>query len=185
MAAPIKISREALVDAALELVRAEKPCDARSLARALGCSTQPIFRNFPSMQALREAVLEQALARYHGYLRRAAESYSLPPYKAAGMAYVEFARREPALFRLLFMRSRGGETDTPEARDWPEHIALAGSSAGLSGPEAELFHLEMWAVVHGVASMLATGYLDLDENTVSRILTDVYQGVKQRMEANL
>ena len=48
--------------------------------------------------------------------------------------------------------------------------------------ETGLFHLEMWVMVHGIAVMLATGYLDLDEDTVSRMLTDAYQGLKKRFE---
>ena len=41
----------------------------------------------------------------------------------------------------------------------------------------------MWALVHGVAVMAATGYLTLDEATVSRMLSDVYLAIKQKREA--
>ena len=81
------------------------------------------------------------------------------------------------------MRSRGGERESPEAVDWAPDTRMAGASAGLAGPEAELFHLEMWALVHGVAVMAATGYLTLDEATVSRMLSDVYLAIKQKREA--
>ena len=182
MAAPIKITEQALLEAALRLVRERgmEALNARALAAALGCSTQPIFRLYPTMEALRRAVLEAALAVYHRHRADRAAASQEPPYKAAGLAYISFAREEPALFRLLFMRSRGGETDSPEAVDWSPDTTLAGSVTGLAGPEAELFHLEMWALVHGVAVMAATGYLALDEATVSRMLTDVYQGIKQQ-----
>ena len=183
MAAPIKITREAVLEAALELVRQGKPCDARSLAGALGCSTQPIFRNFSTMQALHLAVLEQAHRRYLGFREAYLAASSLPPYKAMGMAYIGFARTEPALFRLLFMRSRAGETDSPERPDWAGDTLQAGKSAELNGQAAELFHLEMWAVVHGIAVMLATGYLELEEETVSEMLTDAFQGARLRWEA--
>ena len=180
MAAPIKITEQALLEAALDLVRERgmEALNARALAAALGCSTQPIFRLYPGMEALRRAVLEAALAVYHR--DRAARVAASPesPYKAAGLAYISFAREEPALFRLLFMRSRSGEQDSPEVADWASDTALAGSVTGLAGAEAELFHLEMWAVVHGVAVMAATGYLTLDEATVSRMLTDVYWGIR-------
>jgi len=46
--------------------------------------------------------------------------------------------------------------------------------------EAKLFHLEMWAFVHGIAAMMATGFLDLDRELVSRMLTDAYQGLRLR-----
>lgn len=187
MAAPIKITEQALLDAALALVRTRgmEALNARSLAAALGCSTQPIFRLYPSMEALRRAVLEAALAVYHRDRAARVKASPEPPYKAAGLAYIAFARDEPALFRLLFMRSRSGERESPEAVDWAPDIALAGSAAGLAGPEAELFHLEMWAFVHGIAVMTATGYLPLEEATVSRMLTELYQGIKKQREPAL
>lgn len=185
MPAPVKITKEALLEAALELIRARGPeaLNARALAAALGCSTQPIFRLYPNMEALRRAVLEQALAVYHRDRAARVAASAEPAYKAAGLAYIGFARDEPALFRLLFMRSRGGERESPEAVDWAPDTRMAGASAGLAGPEAELFHLEMWALVHGVAVMAATGYLTLDEATVSRMLSDAYLAIKQKREA--
>ena len=41
-------------------------------------------------------------------------------------------------------------------------------------------HLEMWAYVHGIATMFATGFLDLDWELVSRMLTDSYQGLRKQ-----
>ena len=37
-------------------------------------------------------------------------------------------------------------------------------------------------MVHGLAVMQATGYLRLEEETLSRLLTDAFQGVKSRWE---
>ena len=49
---------------------------------------------------------------------------------------------------------------------------------GISRENAELMHLEMWACVHGIATMLATSYLALDWTLISRMLSDVYQGLR-------
>ena len=43
-----------------------------------------------------------------------------------------------------------------------------------------MFHLEMWVYVHGIATMIATGYLNWEVETVSRMLTDAYMGLKER-----
>ncbi|MBR6377630.1 MAG: TetR/AcrR family transcriptional regulator [Oscillospiraceae bacterium] len=184
MPAPVKISQEAILAAGLELARSRglEGLNARALAMALGCSTQPIFKNFASMEALREAVLAEAHRRYREKLAAEMAASPYPPYKASGMAYIAFARTEPQLFRLLFMRNRQGPEEGPETADWQPDTALAGRSAGLSPEEAQLFHLEMWAVVHGLAVMQATGYLRLEEETLSRLLTDAFQGVKSRWE---
>ncbi len=59
-------------------------------------------------------------------------------------------------------------------------IPLIMKNTGLSRERAELFHLEMWIFVHGVASMIATSYLDWEMETVSEVLTDAYMGLKTR-----
>ena len=184
MAAPVRITEAAIREAALKLAREQGPqaLNARALAAALGCSTQPIFKNFPSMEALRRAVVEDALAAYHRFVEAAVAASPYPPYKARGMAYIGFARTEPALFRLLFMRSRTGETASPEDPDWFVDAARAGRTAGLAGQNAELFHLEMWIMVHGIAVMQATGYLNLEEAAVSQMLTDAFRGIKTSWE---
>ena len=54
------------------------------------------------------------------------------------------------------------------------------NSTGLNSAEAKLFHLEMWAYVHGIATMFATGFLNLDWELVSKMLTDSYQGRRKQ-----
>ena len=53
---------------------------------------------------------------------------------------------------------------------------------GVSIETASLIHLEMWTCVHGIATMFATGYLDLDWELVSDMLTDSYMGLRKRYE---
>ncbi|MBP3368131.1 MAG: TetR/AcrR family transcriptional regulator, partial [Clostridia bacterium] len=66
----VKITKEDIVKTALELVRAEgeEALNARSIAAALGCSTQPIFSNFETMDELREAGAESAYELYLGFI---------------------------------------------------------------------------------------------------------------------
>lgn len=184
MATREKINKQAILLAALELVRngGDEALNARSLAKALGCSTQPVFRNFESMEALRTAVLEVIHRDYLRFCEDWAASFDGPAYKASGMAYIAYSRQEPRLFRALFMRSRDDQHAGPEQADWEPTLAAVQKHTGMSHGAAELFHLEMWAVVHGIAVMQATGYLNLDEPTVSRMLTDAYQGIRTRWE---
>ena len=48
-----------------------------------------------------------------------------------------------------------------------------------------IFHLETWIFVHGMASMIATEYLEWDTEFVSRALTDCYMGLKKRFEEEI
>lgn len=59
-------------------------------------------------------------------------------------------------------------------------VALIQKNLGLDEDEAYLLHLEMWIYVHGVATMVATSYLEWEEEFISRVLTDGYEGMKAR-----
>lgn len=180
MAPRVKITKEDIIEAAIELVRQRGALalNARNLATTLHCSTQPIFSNFSSMEELRMVVIEQADWMCNQYIKREVESGGYPSYKASGMAYIRFAKEEGELFKLLYMRDRSAEVVPKEMELGDEMKSLLHDNTGLTGAEAEFFHLEMWAFVHGIATMFATGFLNLDWELVSKMLTDAYLGVK-------
>ena len=88
-----KISKEDIVSAGVDLVRrsGEKGLNARNLAAALGCSTQPIFTNFPSMEELRKSVICKASELYYACLERECAAANYPPGYPG--KYVVLARR--------------------------------------------------------------------------------------------
>lgn len=178
----VKVTKEAIINAAVNIVRSsgEQAINARTVAAVLDCSTQPVFSNFATMEALRLAVVERADLICQEYMRREVDSGAYPVYKATGMAYIRFAKEEKELFKLLYMRDRSGEV-IPEATEQTDQMeSIVHNNTGLRGVDAKLFHLEMWACVHGIAAMFATGYLDLDWEIVSRMLTDSYQGLRMQ-----
>ena len=179
-----KVTKERIVDAALNIVRTDGPdaINARTVAAALDCSTQTIFSNFASMEELRLAVVKKAYDCYLSYVQQGATSGEYPPYKANGMAYIRFAKEEKALFRLLYMRDRSNTSDNWEDEYFNSMASFVQSYTGLSEADASLFHLEMWAYVHGIATMFATGFLDLEWELVSQMMTDAYLGLKLRYE---
>lgn len=182
MPAVKQINRELIVAAATGIVRKSgmDALNARALAAELGCSTRPIYLSFPSMDALKAAVTAEITRIYQGYLREESERHVYPPYKAFGMGYIGFAREEKQLFRYLFMRDRSSEPKGIDGGDVGAVIEALMGSTGFDRKTAERFHLESWLYVHGIGSALATGYLDLDEQTVSDLLTDMFLGLKAR-----
>ena len=111
-----KVTKEEIVHAAVDIVRKNgaQALNARTVAGALGCSTQPVFSNFESMEQLFFAAVQQADALYQGYIAREVEQGAYPPYKASGMAYIRFAKEEKELFKLLFMRDRTEEQSSAQ-----------------------------------------------------------------------
>lgn len=178
----IRITKNDIINAAVDIVRnsGAHNINARTVARALGCSTQPIFSNFISVDEVRQAVVEKADILCQEYIQREVESGEFPIYKASGMAYIRFAKEEKELFKLLYMRDRSGEMISERTDLGDQMESLVHKNIGLGSEDAKLFHLEMWAYVHGIATMFATGYLDLEWELVSRMLTDSYSGLVKR-----
>ena len=177
----VKITKEDIINTGVKLVRecGEEAINARTVASSLNCSTQPIFSNFSSMEELKEAVRLSAYGIYLDFIEREVESGKYPRYKAFGMAYIRFAKDERGLFKLLFMYDRNGKPTTP-TYDFDEAIKMISSANGISYEKAQLLHLEMWACVHGIATMLVTSYLSLEWELIENMLTDVYQGLRER-----
>ena len=182
MAPKVKTTKEAIIDAAVEIVResGEQALNARTVAARLGCSTQPVFSNFDSMQQLRLSVVERADRLCRDYIQQEINSGIYPAYKASGMAYIRFAKEEKELFRLLYMRDRSKEDPQSELEISSEMESIIQANTGFDPQTCKLFHLEMWACVHGIATMLATGFVDLPWELVSKMLTDIYQGLRKQ-----
>ncbi len=177
----VKITKQEIVAATLDLLRreGEQAMNARSIAAALGCSTQPIFSNFTAIEELQHAVLAAAYEHYHSFLTEEAQGGKYPPYKAYGMAYIRFAKEEKQLFKALFMCDRKGQALIPSP-DFSASVDMLMQTNDLSREQAELWHMEMWSCVHGIGTMLATSFLELDDELISQMLSDIYHGLRAK-----
>lgn len=177
-----KFTKEEITNAALCITRQNglSGLTARSLAAQLNCSVKPIFGLFENMEEVQQAVLASAQQLYWNYLKEDMAKGKYPPYKASGMAYIRFAKQERELFRLLFMRDRSGEKTEENREEIRPLLDLIQRNLGLCEEDAYLFHIEMWLYVHGIATMIATSYLDWQEEFISRVLTDAYIGLEYR-----
>ena len=176
-----RFTREEIIQAALDLT-AEKgvgALTARGLAQRLGSSAKPIFGLFANMEEVQQEVVKAANLRYQEYLRQDMSAGRYPPYKASGMAYIRFAREQKELFKLLFMRDRTHE-EKAAGDELEALLGLIQKNMGLSRDDAYRFHLEMWIYVHGIATIIATAYLEWDMDFISAALTDAYQGLRLR-----
>ena len=177
----VKVTKSEIIKTAVELIRAkgENALNARNIAKALNCSTQPIFSNFKAMEELQSEVLKLAYELYLGFLKSEAQSGKYPQYKSFGMAYIRFAKQESNLFKLLFMRDRRGEALSVSV-DFEQSVNLIMTANSTTREIAERIHFESWVFVHGIATMRATSFLTLDWDAISDMLTDVYQGLKAK-----
>lgn len=177
-----KHTKEEIISAALSLARegGREAVTARAIAARLGSSSKVIFGLFESMEELLADVYAKSNRLYLEHRKKTVESGEYPPYKASGMSYIGFAKDESQLFKMIFMCDRKKSEQEKVSEELESFADIISAKLGISREEAFVFHLEMWVYVHGIASMIATGYLDWEADMISRMLTDAYLGLIER-----
>ena len=180
----VRFDKEQILSAAYQLVEKNgmDALNARALAQQLGCSTQPLFRIFSSMDEIRTQVILMAQKTYLDTVEEC-HSAPIPPYKRTGMAYLRYARQHPRLFMLLFMQEVHEENSPfTDAITAPAITAIC-ASTGYDQETALRFHQHMWIFTHGLASMIATRSLLYDEETASQLLSECYMAARAQYDA--
>jgi len=176
----IKITLELILNGALDLVREEgiEAINARNLAKALGCSTQPIFSHFATMDELKMVVFQQVEQLYNDAMIKGMEGGD---FLGMGLAYIQFARTEPKLFQLLFMTSRivnGNLTEVAGSTEGDDEvITMISAMTGLSSHSAQKLYTSIWFTTHGIASLIATNGANIDEKEARGILGHTFKGL--------
>lgn len=177
----VRITRQAILEAALEIVRQKGPnaLNARSLAGSLGCSVQPVFREFSSMQALHAAVVQTAQQLFDAEMLAALGGED--GFLGMGITYIGFAGREKNLFQLLFMSggfngaSAVQVAGTTQGDD--EVIAALQGMTGLGAVRAQRLYTGIWFTTHGIASLVATGECTMQQDEVRKALKTAFTGL--------
>lgn len=171
-----RISKEMVLGTALEITREEgyEAVNARSIAGRLGCSTQPLFTCFRNMEQLKRELLDRAFVYYSDYVARTGDILTDNPALILPLTYIEFAREERKLFRLLFVNDM--ELDLVRGEDFyrePGNERKAEIFAGQIGvpPEQgrEIF-LDLFLYAHGIAVLTASGKASLGHDELEFML---------------
>lgn len=177
----IQYTKADLLRVAFKLTRAKglAAVNARAIAKALGCSTQPIFRAFHSMDEIRNEVMRMGMDLYGLNITRSAANADRP-YLRTGLAYLTFAAEEPELFKLLFMRDRISDGTIADISDntLDYVLDLVMANTGMTREKAMQFHRHLWIYTHGLASMIATRFVTLEVSQYEMLLGEQYHAVR-------
>ena len=134
------------------------------------------------MKEVKDETICKANELYESYINDSIREGKYPPYKASGMAYIKFAKEEKELFKLLFMRDRSGEKIEESKEPFRPILEIIMQSLDIDEDTAFKLHLELWLFVHGIATMIATSYLEWDVDFIDKALSDAYLGLKSRYD---
>lgn len=162
--------REALIAAALDLIRAKGPSGFTfaEAARAAGVSPAAPYRHYRDRDML---IADVARKGFVEFARRMKAEWAdgkpdaLTALQRLGKTYLTFAREEPAFYAAMFESgvSVSSQPDCAAASDDAFGTLRTACEALIAGlpaekrPPALMVALHIWSLSHGVASLFARG----------------------------
>ena len=178
MARKEMIKKDYLIDTAFIMAKQEgmENVTARKLAAKAGCSTQPIFRLYENMEDLWQEIYSKAVSFFSFFYERCSKLQD-EPFVNLGLAYIQFAKEEKELFKILFLAENRYGRSMYEILNGEKGIVAAeitkAKQNGCKDP-GDLF-TKMWIFIHGAACMTITGDYDLDERETTNLLITTYK----------
>jgi AcrR family transcriptional regulator len=173
--------RAALLTTAMGMLERGDTFSIRAVAREAGVSATAPYRHFPDRDALESALAAQGLRDLKADLSRGrALPGTVDELADLGAAYVEFALRRPALFRLMFGSECDHESDERVHAAAEVHELLAAAITGVF-PDSDPIDLALggWGLVHGMACLY------LDRKLTSPSIEDTVAQVRSSLIAVL
>ena len=152
--------RAQLIAAVRELVETHGPdgFSVAEAARRAGVSSAAPYKHFKDRHEILRGVVSEAMDRLRAAMEAGAAAHpegSIQAVAAVGQAYVDFARAEPGVFRLVFGLTEGHE-NAPDLLAKGEScfgvvVRAAAACLGLppGDPEVQRRAYMLWSFVHG------------------------------------
>ena len=184
MPATKRIDKEMILSSALALLEREGSAavNARSVAMELGCSTQPIYVSFASMDELMEALFAKGQSIYMEYAGKGFKEYG-NYFVGFLMGFAKFAKDHPKVYRYVYLeRPNQNRADEKAFQDWV--IDLLINKIGYDEKVAKHFYLHASVYAHGVAGQIATGRGTWDMPTIEEMIKEEYEALKKEYANN-
>lgn len=173
-----KITKVMILDTVLKITKETgfETVNARSIASKLQCSTRPIFTCYENMDELKKEFLDFAFEYYEQYVKDYQKEKNPDFSLLLPLSYIEFAKSEPYLFKLLFINDM--DMNVTETKDFYKEIGNEDKAKYFSnhiGVEFECgkeIFLNLFLYSHGIAVLTATEKLSLDIATVEEMLSN-------------
>jgi AcrR family transcriptional regulator len=181
MPAKKQITKEAILQAALKIVRecGLSAINARNLAKALQCSTQPIYLSFTGMDELKVAVTQMIDEEYDLFVEKHIDRNNYMVSKAE--AHVLFALYEKNLYTAMFLSNslEGISLEDIVNAEWNQKaIVSIMSDFRIDKHTAQKVFIDLWLVSSGLAIELSTNKMKIDELEIHSLISGFYERMK-------
>ena len=176
MARKERFTREELIDGGVEFIRLNgiEKLNVRDLAKFIGCSTQPIFRNYSNIEEykgdLKKALHKDYEKFIDKYIKK--DKYLL----TISYGYALYAKKESNIFRALFITSLAGTRTVKEVINSPwnrETIEYTSKVFNISIEEAETLYRDVRFYTHGIATQLSCNSIKLSDKELYSLIENM------------
>lgn len=183
-----RITKDMIMNTVLSITRESgfDHVNARSIADSLNCSTRPVFTCYENMEKLKRDFLDFAYDFYIHYTENYIKSSNIDERLFFPITYIEFAKEEPELFKLLFIYDM--ELNMHKATDFyneADNIRNAERFAHTIGAEvntAKKVFLDLFLYSHGIAVLTATKKYTPDIEGISDMLMNILDLLLRQIE---
>ncbi|MBN2436560.1 MAG: TetR family transcriptional regulator [Spirochaetes bacterium] len=162
-----------ILNAAFEQLRKDgmESLSARSIAKQLGSSTQPVYSAYKTMDDLKHDIRNKAREFNLNFLMQ--EGSTNDAFLNIGMQYLRFMQYERQLFKLLYLDG----SDSPDFVSAPfpdkliEQMRKQNYLSQLNNESLSRLLSNMQIYTHGLATMIFSGLMPYDENHVCELLS--------------
>ncbi len=179
----VQITKEKILTAALNILIRDgySAVNIKSVARELKCSTQPIAWQFGSMEHMREALTQEAVAYANRKMTPTSEN-CMEAFWQIGRAYIDLAFDVPNLFRFVYM----GESGNYCRGEYSSILTDKGNAAlidrlcpylGIGKDQADKLLQRMIVYTHGIVSLVVSSVLNSSKEQVNNLVKDF--GIEQ------
>ena len=178
MPAIVNLTNEKVVQIAVKMVNDHgwNYVNARSLAKELGVSTKPLYRMYKSMDEIKAEIYKEIYRQYDEFINSRIDNKKA--LLTLSVAYVEFAKKYKNLFNSLFLSNNLKWQSLENVLDekWNQSTIInLVNKHGYSFEEAKSVFMNYWLYVNGLATLIATNDIDIDENELLIKLVRMYK----------
>ncbi len=172
------ITKENIMTHSMHLLKEEGAnfLNARSIARKMQCSTQPIYLAFSNMDELKKELLHECKNKLQEYIQKymVQESSLFMGYL---ISYIQFAYEYPKLFEYIYMKNPDENTEQDQAfnKKIIEGIMTAGN---YTYETAYRFFLQSFVYAHGFACQIVTGFVQWEMKDIRSLFLEEFEALK-------
>lgn len=180
MSKPTKITKEIILEKALEIIRTQgiEKVSNREIAKKLNSSIRPIYYQFKNSEELYNELLMKMETYFYSFLLENSVE-DIPKYKQIGINYIKFAKEEPNIFKALFMKKNNlvVENFIGQIKEFKEIEKFVKVSTNLKNEEIKSFHVKMWIFTHGLATLIASNTINFNDQQIRDLLSYEFQAL--------